>query len=379
MQLSVARKLFPADPALDQRSSGEFRTIWHRGRRPSYVRIFEIDPLKDARWDALLERHPHASIFHSRGWLEALHRTYGYVPVAYTDSGPASELENVIVFCRVDSWLTGKRLVSLPFSDHCDPLTDQSANDRGFYHQVLHCLEQSEWRYIEIRWLHWPNPVLEQDKTYCFHQIDLRPSLDLLFRAFHKDSTQRKIKRAQGEKLIVEQGTSESHLDSFYELQLLTRRRHGLPPQPRQWFRNLASCLGDRMMVLVAYRNRQPAAAILTLRFKDTLVYKYGCSDPRFHNLGAMHLLFWTAIGNAKRIGLLQFDLGRSDQEDLGLIKFKDRWGAKRSTIVVGRHPAGVSRWGGDSWKLRVMGSVFRSVPDPILAGVGGLLYKHLG
>ena len=36
-----------------------------------------IDPLADARWDELVERHPRASVFHTRGWLEALKRTYG--------------------------------------------------------------------------------------------------------------------------------------------------------------------------------------------------------------------------------------------------------------------------------------------------------------
>jgi hypothetical protein len=346
------------------------------------VNIFELNPLTDARWDALLERHQHASIFHSRAWLEALYRTYGYVPTAYTKSPPAAELENAIVFCCVDSWLTGKRLVSLPFSDYCDPLTLQPASCQSFYGHVLERLKQRDWRYVEIRWLHGvmgTNPSLESHKTYCFHQLDLTPDLEFLFRGFHKDSTQRKIKRAEREGLIVEQGRSQFHLDSFYELQLLTRRRHGLPPQPRQWFRNLACCVGEDLTILVAFRNRQPAAAILTLRFKDTLVYKYGCSDPQFHNLGAVQLLFWTAIRNAKRIGLRQFDLGRSDQEDFGLIRFKDRWGAKRSTIIIGRYPAGVSRWGGDSWKLRLMRPVFRSAPDPVLAGFGGVLYKHLG
>jgi hypothetical protein len=346
------------------------------------VSIFELNPLKDARWDALLERHPRASIFHSRAWLAALYQTYGYVPAAYTASPPAAELENAIVFCTVDSWLTGNRLVSLPFSDHCDPLTDQLADCESFYNQVLQCLGGRGRRYVEIRWLHRVTenkPNLEGNKTYCFHQLDLTPDLDALFRGFHKDSTQRKIKRAQREGLVVEQGRSQRHLDSFYELQLLTRRRHGLPPQPRQWFRNLVSSVGEDLTILVAFRNRQPAAAILTLRFKDTLVYKYGCSDPQFHNLGAMQLLFWTAIRNAKRMGLRQFDLGRSDQGDFGLIRFKDRWGAKRSTMVVGRYPAGPSPWAWDGWKLRLMAPLFRSAPLPILAGLGGLLYKHLG
>src|SRR5256886_3244169 len=35
---------------------------------------------------------------------------------------PDQELQNGIPFCVVRSWLTGRRLVALPFSDHCDAL-----------------------------------------------------------------------------------------------------------------------------------------------------------------------------------------------------------------------------------------------------------------
>src|SRR5216684_7067811 len=88
------------------------------------MRIYQIDPTKDKRWSDLVERHPKASVFHAVGWLEALRNTYGYDPVAFTTSSPSGELNNGFVFCRVNSWLTGRRLVSLPFSDHCEPLVD---------------------------------------------------------------------------------------------------------------------------------------------------------------------------------------------------------------------------------------------------------------
>jgi hypothetical protein len=46
--------------------------------------VYEIDPLLDPRWPEFLQRNPRASIFHTVGWLDALKRTYGYEPVAYT-------------------------------------------------------------------------------------------------------------------------------------------------------------------------------------------------------------------------------------------------------------------------------------------------------
>src|SRR5580700_8950379 len=84
--------------------------------------MYEIDPTRDERWERLLAAHPRASIFHTRGWLEALRQTYGYYPVAFTTSAPGLPLTNALVFCQISNWLKGRRLVSLPFSDHCAPL-----------------------------------------------------------------------------------------------------------------------------------------------------------------------------------------------------------------------------------------------------------------
>src|SRR6478735_874074 len=82
------------------------------------------DPIEDPRWAELLDRHPSASIFHSPGWLNALRRTYGYEPFVVTTTG-SSSLPSAIVACRVNGW-TSSRLVSLPFSDHCDPLVSDA-------------------------------------------------------------------------------------------------------------------------------------------------------------------------------------------------------------------------------------------------------------
>jgi CelD/BcsL family acetyltransferase involved in cellulose biosynthesis len=88
--------------------------------------IYELNPLGDPRWAAFIDRHPRASVFHTPGWLEALYSTYGYKPIAVTTTPQGAELTNGMVFCDVRSWLTGRRLVSLPFSDHCDPLIEET-------------------------------------------------------------------------------------------------------------------------------------------------------------------------------------------------------------------------------------------------------------
>jgi CelD/BcsL family acetyltransferase involved in cellulose biosynthesis len=344
--------------------------------------IYEIDPLKDPRWCAFLKSHPRASVFHTIAWLEALRRTYGYKPIAFTTSPPGADLENGLVFCQVESWMTGSRLVSLPFSDHCELLVDDPTDQQHLLSALEHRFHEENWRYIEMRPLrkaNLPAGVFQECETYCFHQLDLSLDLDTLFRKFHKDSTQRKIRRAEREGINFEEGHSKSLLDAFYHLQLLTRRRHRLPPQPKRWFLNLIDCFGDALQMRVASKDGQPAAAILTLRFKDTLVYKYGCSDSQFNNLGGMHLLFWSSIQEAKKSGLQFYDLGRSDADNVGLITFKDRWGAERSTMTYTRFPPVRSQPSGRDWKLQMAKHLFAHAPDTFLSLLGGFLYKHIG
>ncbi len=326
-------------------------------------------------------------MFHTTAWLDSLRRTYGYQPVCLTTSPPSDPLQNGLVFCRVESWITGRRFVSLPFSDHCDFLIDTPTSVPALLATLAQECEKQKQAYVEIRPLcpaDGIQPFFSPTVAYCFHALNLDPTLETLFSNFHKDSTQRKIKRAEREGLTEQVGRSESILEEFYRLQLLTRRRHGVPPQPRSWFRNMIDCFGEGLQIRLAFKGDRSIAGILTLRHKNSLVYKYGCSDTEFNNLGGMHLLFWRAIQEAKESGLRQFDLGRSDLDNEGLITFKDRWGATRSTVDYLRH-AGSGRLPIDpkqtsaDWKSRFAKQVFTRAPDGFLSLAANLLYKHVG
>jgi hypothetical protein len=345
--------------------------------------VYEIDPTRDERWDELLETHPQASIFHTRGWLEALRRTYGYVPVAFTTSPPECRLANGLPFCQISSWLTGRRLVSLPFSDHCAPLVESSEQLNRLLAYLREKVALEKWSYIELRptdpAVRCRHPAFGKSKFFFFHNLDLRPSLDEIFQNFHKDCVRRKIQRAAREGLVYEEGRSVGLLRMFYQLFLMTRRRHGLPAQPVAWFQNLIACLGERVKIRVASKNGQPVASIFTIRYKRALVYKYGCSDHRFNNLGGTQFLFWRAIQEARESQLSEFDMGRSDCDNPGLVAFKDRWGAARTELVYLRYPMRRSRLVSAARESSIGKYVWSHVPLSVLAAAGRVLYKYIG
>src|SRR5260370_33840545 len=82
--------------------------------------VYEVKPLSDSRGDVLVMNHPRASVFHATNWLRALQPTYGYDPLVVKSCSPGHDVSNGLVFCTVMSWLTGRRIVSLPFADRSE-------------------------------------------------------------------------------------------------------------------------------------------------------------------------------------------------------------------------------------------------------------------
>jgi Acetyltransferase (GNAT) domain len=347
-----------------------------------FKNLREIDPIRDPGWTDLIERHPRASIFHTAGWLDALRRTYGYEPVVLTTSRPSEQLKNGVVFCRVSSWLTGRRLVSLPFSDHCEPLVD--SHDEICWILANLCSDETRngQKYVEMRPVESDLggfPAFSKAKTFCLHRLDLRPDIEDIFQGFHKDCVRRKILRAEREGLVYEVGRSDALLEKFYRMLVLTRQRQFMLPQPLAWFTNLIACAGDALEIHVVSKGWQPVASIMTLSHKSTVVYKYGCSDKRFNSLGGTHLIFWKVIQHAKARDMRELDLGRSEWANPGLVAFKDRWGALRSTLTYWRHGAAPK----DHFRVNLNGRIAQSVvsraPGGLLATTGALLYRHMG
>jgi hypothetical protein len=348
-----------------------------RGER----KVYEVDPLSDSRWPALVAEHPKASVFHTREWLSALKKTYQYRPFVLTTSKPDVPLTEGIVFCEVRSWLTGRRLVSLPFSDHCEPLFDDSEALEAVLEYARHEVEQGKYKRMEIR----PHSAMGEEvdgfqpkSDAVLHRLDLAAPIDELFRSFHKDCIQRKIRRAERENLEYEEENSEKQLNDFYRLMLMTRRRHGLPPQPLRWFRELIAACGPMLKIRIVRKDGEAVASIVTLSHRKTMVYKYGCSNASANKYGGTPMLFWKTIQEAKANGQNELDMGRSDLVDPGLSVFKEHWRSVPTPLTYWRYPAEESRTR-PAWQHNLTSRVISVSPDRVLQLAGNVLYRHMG
>ena len=230
----------------------------------------------------------------------------------------------------------------------CEPLFDSPEEFQFLIQHFRTISRKNKWNYVELRPLSDEfGKIAEKEEyrstsSYFSHRLDLQVETEKLFKSLDKDSMQRRIRRAERAGLTEECGRTSALLKDFYKMMVLTRKRHHIPPQPYAWFENLMPCLGEAFEIRVAYKDRVPVASIITLRFKTTVYYKYGCSDARFNNLGATPLLLWRTIAEAKSKDATAFDFGRTEQENASLVAFKDKWapipaGDSSATVCLGR------------------------------------------
>ena len=108
-----------------------------------------IDPTAHPNWDDLLLSAPGASFFHTTAWASVLREAYGYAPLYFAIVSDG-RLEGLIPVMQIDSFLTGRRGVALPFTDFCSPIGGRRPF-RELWEHVVEYGRAKGWQSIELR------------------------------------------------------------------------------------------------------------------------------------------------------------------------------------------------------------------------------------
>ena len=339
-----------------------------------------IDPINLPSWDEDIRRFPQASFFHETAWAKILSESYGYRP-AYLTLMHAVEMTALLPVMEVTSFITGTRGVSLPFTDYCEALTFHPE----IYNALLDVLKgegrKRGWRYIELRG---GAEYLGDAPAYAFfytHKLDLSPGTAQLFKNL-RDSTRRNIKKSERAGLHVQFESTLDALKEFYRLNCLTRREHGLPPQPWAFFENVFKHIiqpGHGLVANVLHENKVIASNVY-FRFGDTAIYKYGASDKRYQNFRANNLLMWEAIRRYADDGCRQLCFGRTEPWNEGLRQFKTGWGTEESIIKYYRYSTLENSFMPARREISSLTkSIFSNMPLFLSRKIGNVLYRHFG
>jgi CelD/BcsL family acetyltransferase involved in cellulose biosynthesis len=334
-----------------------------------------LDPVEDERWGQFVALTPEASIFHHPRWLALLQEQYRYRLMACYVSDRAGAVRAGLPLALISSPLTGRRLVALPFSDLCPPLScDGAEPDLGA------ALDDLQAAFAVPLRVNGSVPGIGlPGQAYHHHLVALEPDVEAVQRRFTRRQVLQGVRRAGREGVVVEHRTDPASLAVFYGLHAATRRRQGIPTQPRRFIMGFAD-LFDRALGFVSLARLQarPIAAAVFLVFNGVLTYKYGASDPRFLDRRPNNLLFMDAIAWGCERGLHTFDLGRTDLGHESLRAFKLMWGAEERELrytELGQKTSG-RRSATPPAALRLL---IRHAPPLLSRGLGEVLYRHAG
>ncbi len=333
-----------------------------------------IAPLQTAEriWERMVRDDPNSTLYHSNRWLSLLERTYRFeMFVALLRSG--SEVTAACVFARVGHPFA-RRFVALPFSDCCPPLAT-SAEARA---ELLRSLAHDRKRSYEIRGTEGPLPW---QTVTCFNswRIDYSFSKSHLYRNL-SSNFRRNILKAQRAGVTIDRDCDLNSLERFRFLHEVTRRQHGLPVQPVRFFRILHQLFGggNDLQIWTACLHGRDLAAIVLLHDGQTVHYKWSARADG-DVTGAGHLLLWNVI-EAWADRCKSLDLGRSDERNLGLSRFKREAGAVRNPLpysFMPRAPREISA----EIPSRIQGAVaplWRHLPVSAYRLLGNLIYRYL-
>ena len=334
-----------------------------------------LDPRTDGRWEDFVGRAERATMFHHPAWLQLLADRYRYDFAAACVVDDDGRVLAGLPWARIESRLTGKRLVALPFSDACQPLTDGASEEQLAQAVDEHRRETDLG--LEVRWRMEALPGVAVQR-YWRHTLALEQDADAVARRA-KTGIRRGAAKARREGLAFERRTDAAALDAFYRLHLRTRKHQGVPTQAKRFIDGFGPLFerGHGFVALVSDGGR-PIAAAVFLQLRDHLIYKYGASDRSALARRPNNLLFSEVIRWGCEAGCRELDFGRTDLDQEGLKQFKRGWGAEESPLHHTYSGMEVPS-GGSSRVQGLLGPAIRHSPPSVSRLLGVALYRHFG
>jgi CelD/BcsL family acetyltransferase involved in cellulose biosynthesis len=336
----------------------------------------EVRPVDDPEWQRFREGQLEATPFHHPAWSSVLGQTYGYRPFVLVQTAAGGRIEAGLPLVEVRRALSRGQIASLPFTDHCPPLVAGDVDPAGFTANLLRWRDGSGRPVVVLHEAAPAAPGVYQVNRGVRHVVPLQTSSDRAFAALGS-KVRSSIKKAQREGVRIRIGQSFDELAPFYALHVATRRRLGVPVQPKRFMENLFRQMvtGGLGFVILAHKDDRLIAAALFLAWNGNLIYKYAASDPRYWSLCPNNLVLWTAIDWGYRNGYRALDLGRTDTEHKGLREFKSRWGSTEMPLTYSylasppESASGLAR--------RALASVIKASPSFVCRAAGELLYAR--
>ena len=297
--------------------------------RPADITIRAYDDSLQAGWDDYVYRHPQSSVFHLVAWKCLIEKAFGFEPryLAAEDNG---RLRGVLPLFLVDNWMQGKTLISAPFAVYGGICADDEPTAGALRRAACDLAREQKVQYLELR-EQWPtfHPDFQRKHLYVTFERELPSDSQELLQSFPRD-TRYMVRKGQKNKL--RSVLDNSNLNIFYDIYAYSVRQLGTPVFSRGYFRILLDEFGDHCEITTIWHNESPVAAVLSLRFRDSILPYYGGSLLEGRQLAANNFMYWEVMRRAVEQGIRYYDFGRS-KLGTGAHAFKTQWGMRERPL----------------------------------------------
>jgi lipid II:glycine glycyltransferase (peptidoglycan interpeptide bridge formation enzyme) len=162
----------------------------------------------------------------------------------------------------------------------------------------------------------------------------------------------------------------------------LTRKEHGIPPQPYRFFEKIHEHVlaKDQGIVALAAHGGKVVAGAVFFHFGNKVIYKFGASDRTSKHLAANHLVMWNAIKRYNQKGYEHLCFGRTEHENKGLRLYKTGWGTREEVINYVKVDVETGRiLPSKTNSSGLIKRMYKKVPIGISTIVGSVIYRHVG
>ena len=198
---------------------------------------------------------------------------------------------------------------------------------------------------------------------------------------FVSSSVRRAIRKAEKHELKVAVSTSQEAVRDFYRLHVMTRRRHGLPPQSLSFFLHIHDEVVKRQLgfVVLASNGSRAVAGAVFFHFGKKGLYKFGASEEAAREFRGNNLVMWEGIRFLTEQGFEMLHFGRTSLDNDGLRRFKLSWGADEEIIRYSRFPVpNVDAIAPRESVPPLHPRIFRKMPLALNRLAGTMIYPHL-
>lgn len=289
---------------------------------PESVRVVELQPADNSRWDEFVSDCSEATFFHRAGWKTVIERAFGHRTFfLFAEAG--GRIEGVLPLAEVKSLLFGHTLVSLPFcvyggiaaqSERARRALDEAAGALAGKLRVDH-LEHRCVRPQHLDWVH-------KDLYVTFRkELDSDVERNLLAIPRKQRAMVRKGIKA-GLQSKIDEG-----VERFFAAYSTSVHRLGTPVFSKRYFQILKEVFGTDCEVLtVTQEDGKLVAGVLSFYFRDEVLPYYGGGTATARDVAGNDFMYWEVMRRACERGLRIFDFGRS-KRGTGSFDFKKNWG----------------------------------------------------